>query len=108
VTLVVVAAAAAEVVAAAAEVVAVAAAAEVAAAAAAVAAAAEAVVMTPSPPGPPKMNSYSSMFGRLSKCLLENDFRKCSSQSGFVSVHLRTLCGEVSAEGKIFVGSVVR
>ena len=57
-TLVVVAAAAAEVVAAAAEVVAVAAAAEVAAAAAAVAAAAEAaaeaVVMAPSPPGSPQ------------------------------------------------------
>ena len=47
------------------------------------------------------------MYGRLSKYLLEIDFReKMFFAIRFRRVHLRTLCGEVSAEGKIFVGSV--
>jgi hypothetical protein len=91
VTLVVVAAAAAEVVAAAAEVVAAAAAAEVAAAAAAVAAAAEAVVMAAAAEVGAPWPTVSSKNPNMEEDYLgENDFRQLviqfygSSHSGFV------------------------
>jgi hypothetical protein len=80
------------------------AAAAAAAVAAAAEAAAEAVVMAPSPPaGPPKMNSYRVIFfyGRLSKYLLEIDFReKMFFAIRFRRVHLRIFCDEVSEKAK--------